>query len=278
MSGRRGDWAALERRAPQTVLLGGVELQAGSRVRLLPGSGGDVLDIALAGRTAFVESIEQDVDGAIRLAVVLDDDPGRDLGGRRRPGRRLFFAPEEVEPLASGEARPQPPLRRVLVAGIGNVFLADDGFGVALAARLARRAQPAGVDVVDFGIRGLDLAYALEGYDAVVLLDAVPRGEAPGTLSVIEPDVDEEDVAPEAHGISPAGVLALARALGEAPPRTFVVGCEPQVVMTGEEDEIAAELSTPVRAALDPAIELVESLLHELVTPKPDPTEVSSDE
>jgi hydrogenase maturation protease len=278
MSARPGDWEALERRAPEALTIGGVAVRAGSRVRLLPRDGGDVLDIALAGRAAVVESIEQDVEGTLRLAVVVDDDPGRDLGGRRRPGHRLFFAPDEVEPLRSGEGGPQVPSRRVLVAGIGNVFLADDAFGVALAARLARRALPPGVEVVDFGIRGMDLAYALEAYDAVLLLDAVPRGQPPGTLSVIEPDVDDTDVAPEAHGMSPANVLALARALGGTLPRTLVVGCEPQIVMTGEEDEIAAELSAPVRAALDPAVELVESLLRELVTPEPDPVEVSGDE
>ena len=104
---------------------------------------------------------------------------------------------------------------RVLIAGIGNVFLGDDGFGVALAGRLARRDLPAGVDVVDYGIRGMDLAYALlDGWDAVILLDATPRGEAPGTLYVIEPDVESiEAAAPEAHGMDPVRVLALARAI-----------------------------------------------------------------
>jgi hydrogenase maturation protease len=157
----------------------------------------------------------------------------------------------------------------MLVAGIGNVFLADDGFGVALADRLARRALPAGVEVVDYGIRGMDLAFAMQdGYDAVVMLDATPRGEPPGTLYVIEADTDSdpaEEAVVETHGMDPVKVLAMIRALGGAPPpRTFVVGCEPQTRMTGEEEEIVAQLSEPVRAALEPAARLVESLLADI--------------
>jgi hydrogenase maturation protease len=149
------------------------------------------------------------------------------------------------------------------VAGIGNVFLGDDGFGVALAGRLADVPLAAGVEVVDFGIRGMDLAYALlEGYDAAVLLDATPRGEPPGTLYVIEADVAAGDVAPEAHGMDPATVLALVRSLGGTPPRTLVVGCEPQTRLG--EDEIVGELSQPVRAALDEAVGLVASVLDDL--------------
>ena len=141
-------------------------MRRGSRVRLRPRAGADVFDLALAGRVAVVDSIEEDTEGAVHLVVTVEDDPGRDLGAARSLGHRFFFAPAEVEPLPGEPAAAAPP-RRVLVAGIGNVFLGDDGFGVALADRLARRALPAGVDVVDFGIRGMDLAYALgEGYDA----------------------------------------------------------------------------------------------------------------
>jgi hydrogenase maturation protease len=261
---RPGAWDGLERRGPDSVLVDGVELRAGSRVRMRPRPGGDVFDTALAGREGVVESVEQDTEDAIRLAVVVDDDPGRDLGGRRRPGHRFFFSPEELEPLSDEAVAAAGP--RVLVAGIGNIFLADDGFGVALAGRLERAELPPGVDVVDFGIRGMDLAYALAGYDAVVLLDAAQRGEEPGTLSVIEPRLAESDAVPEAHGMDPATVLALARSLGDVPPRTLVVACEPAVVMTGEEDEIAAELSAPVRAALDAAVPLVQDLIAELTT------------
>jgi hydrogenase maturation protease len=263
VSGGRGYWEELERPAPDAVTVDGVELRRRSRVRLRPkGRRADVFDLALAGRTAVIEGIEQDLEGHLQLAVTVDDDPGRDMGDRRQPGHRFFFAPDEVEPLGEEAA---VAARRILVAGIGNVFLGDDGFGVALADRLARRALPAGVEVVDFGIRGMDLAYAmLDGYDAVVLLDATPRGRAAGTLYVIEPEVDESLVALDTHGMDPVKVLALARALGGVPPRTLVVGCEPQTRMTGEEEEVVASMSDPVLGALDEAERVVEDLLHDL--------------
>jgi hydrogenase maturation protease len=249
----KGSWDELSRAAPEAVVVGGVEVRRGSRVRLRPKASADVWDLALAGRSATVEGIEQDTADQLLLTVAIDDDPGRNL---RHPGHRFFFTPEEVEPL---------PRTRVLVAGIGNVFLGDDGFGVALAERLTQRELPAGVDVADFGIRGMDLAYALAGYDAVVLLDATPRGAAPGTLYVIEPDVDLVEPGLDAHGMDPVKVLGLARALGDAAlPRTLVVGCEPLTRMTGEEPDVVAELSDPVRAALEEAARLVGGLLEEL--------------
>jgi hydrogenase maturation protease len=262
-------WEELERPGPDAITVDGVELRARSRVRLRPRAGGDVLDLALAGRTAVVEGIEQDLEGNLKLAVAVDDDPGRDLGLRRQPGHRFFFSPEEVEPLDGG-APAAAPAARVLVAGIGNVFLGDDGFGVALADRLARRALPAGVEVVDYGIRGMDLAYALDdGWDAVVLLDATPRGQAPGTLYVIEPGPGEgAGGAFDAHGMDPLKVLALARALGGPLPRILVVGCEPQTVLRGDEEDVVAAISEPVRAALDEGVRLVEGLLADLTQPE----------
>jgi hydrogenase maturation protease len=265
-------WEELERPGPDSVIVDGVELRRGSRVRLRPHAGGDVLDLVLAGRTAIVEAIEEDTEGATQIAVTIDDDPGRDLGERRQPGHRFFFSPAEVEPFPGQEA-PEAPATRILVAGIGNVFLGDDGFGVALADRLSRRELPSGVDVVDFGIRGMDLAYAMAGYDAVVLLDATPRGQAPGTLYVIEAEADDGEVAVDAHGMDPVKVLALARALHSSPPRTLVVGCEPQTRMTGDEDEVVADISEPVRGALDEGVRVVESLLLELTAqPKGGPS------
>ncbi|HEY3021929.1 MAG TPA: hydrogenase maturation protease [Solirubrobacteraceae bacterium] len=277
-------WEELERPAPDVVVVEGTEVRRGSRVRLRPRAGGDIFDRALAGRVGVVESIEQDMDDAVHLVVVAEDDPGRDLGERRQPGHRFFFAADEVEPLGDGEAEGDERARTkfalegstksILVAGIGNVFLGDDGFGVALAGRLAARALPAGVKVVDYGIRGMDLAYALgDGWDAVVLLDATPRGGAPGTLYVIEAQVgDDAGVPIDAHGMDPVKVVALARALGASPPRTLVVGCEPQTRMTGDEDEVVADLSEPVRAALDEAERLVGEVLQDLLTHERSPS------
>jgi hydrogenase maturation protease len=253
-------WEELERPGPDAVLVDGVELRRRSRVRLKPRDTADLWDRALAGRAAQVEAIVQDLEGNVQLAVSVEDDPGRDLGTRRR----FFFTPAEVEPLgAAGAAQV-----RVLVAGIGNVFLGDDGFGVALADRFARRELPAGVEVVDFGIRGMDLAYALlDGWDAAVFLDATPRGEAPGTLYVIEPDVEAIDVAPEAHGMDPVKVLALARALDGPLPRVLVLGCEPLTRMDAESEEIVATLTEPVLAALAEAERLLDALLEDLLNP-----------
>ncbi len=214
-----------------------VGLPVGTRVKLRPRAGGDVFDLALAGKTAVVDVVETDMEGRVFVGVLVDDDPGRDLGER---GHRFFFTPEEVSPL------------RVLVAGIGNVFLGDDGFGC----ELARRVSFDGVDVADFGIRGMDLAYALADYDVVVFLDATPRGEPPGTLYLIEPDLDGLPLDVDAHAMHPVSVLALAKALGGELPRTLVLGCEPAAA-----DEFTG-LSAPVRAALDEAEKLLEEALR----------------
>ncbi|MGH9898054.1 MAG: hypothetical protein ACRD63_09295 [Pyrinomonadaceae bacterium] len=98
------EWQLLEEKTPlEHIGVPGVELKQGDRVRLRPRVGGDIFDIALAGRIAVIEAIEQDYEGSVHLAVVLDDDPGRDLGMLRQPGHRFFFSPDEVEPLASGK-------------------------------------------------------------------------------------------------------------------------------------------------------------------------------
>jgi len=156
--------------------------------------------------------------------------------------------------------------KRILVAGIGNIFLGDDGFGVEVVRRLAGRELPEGVEVVDFGIRGLDLAYALqEEYELVVFVDATPRGQEPGTVYLIEPEIEKEgEVSLDTHGMDPVKVIKLSRALGARPTRTLVVGCEPQVVVSGEDyDDMLMELSEPVRAAVGEAVRLVESLVEE---------------
>lgn len=266
MTDPMGYWEELERPGPDSVTVAGVELRSGSRVRLAPRANGDVFDLALAGRTAVIDAIETDMEDQLHLAVTIEDDPGRDLGELRQPGHRFFFSLDEVEPLGPAEPAPSAAAPRVLVAGIGNVFLGDDGFGVAVADRLARRELPAGVHVEDFGIRGMDLSYALAEYDIAVFVDATPRGEAPGTIYVIEADPQAEGAVPEAHGMDPVKVLALAQELGRTPSRVIVVGCEPATVMTGEEEDIVVELSEPVRAAVEEAVRVVDDLLTELTS------------
>lgn len=154
--------------------------------------------------------------------------------------------------------------RRILVAGIGNVFFGDDGFGVEVARRLRERPQPAGVDVVDFGIRGLDLAYALlDGYDAAVLVDAWPRGGGPGTLYVIEPAIERSGgTLVDTHGMDPMKVLEMVTTMGGRLPVLRLVGCEPAPLP--EVDEMAMGLSAAVAAAATEAVGLVESLVNEL--------------
>jgi hydrogenase maturation protease len=137
-----------------------------------------------------------------------------------------------------------------------------------VAAELKRRTLPPGVDVVDFGIRGMDLVFALgEGYDLALFVDAVPRGEEPGTVFLIEPELQESDepVMLDAHGMDPVKVLTLAGQLGPVPERILVIGCEPLTGVSGDDDELVGELSAPVQAAVDVATELVEQTLGELL-------------
>jgi len=154
---------------------------------------------------------------------------------------------------------------RILVAGIGNIFLGDDAFGSEVAQRLLRLPQRDGVTVIDFGIRGLDLMYALgDGFDAAILIDAVPRGEVPGTLFVLEPLLDEdaaEVACPilEAHSMDPLKVLRAVASSGTLPARTLIVGCQPAPL--SDEDEMQMEISPPVRAAIDEAVAMVQEIV-----------------
>jgi Ni,Fe-hydrogenase maturation factor len=287
------DPGADEAASPGTdvALVGGRPTVAGDRVLLRPNRRADAQDLFLAGRTATVTGVFSDLDGQVHLAVVLDDDPGADL--HRWFGRYWYFAPEELErlddeePDASaglsasassdggdrGQARP-----RVLVAGIGNVFLGDDGFGVAVAQALVQRPWPAGVEVQDSGIRGVHLAYQLlDGWDLVVLVDALAGDDPPGTLSVVDLSVPGpegpgtfgaaqgaraepgEASAMDAHGMDPDTVLAMAESLGARVGRVVLVGCVPERLV----EEIA--LSDPVAQAVPAACRLVEELVEEAI-------------
>ena len=159
---------------------------------------------------------------------------------------------------------------RILVAGIGNIFLGDDAFGCEVAKRLFERKLPENVRVVDYGIRGFDLAYALmDGYDVTIFIDATPRGDAPGTIYVIEPDLDELDkldaqtMAIDTHNMNPLKVLAMVKSLGGGFKKIYLVGCEP--FFTGEEDIGFMGLSEPVEAAVEKAVEVIESLVAKIL-------------
>jgi hydrogenase maturation protease len=266
------EWQLLEEKTPVDHLeISGIEVRTGSRVRLRPRKGGDVMDIALAGQIATIECIEQDYEGKRHVCVVVDQDPGRDMGMLRQPGHRFFFEAEEIEPLSPDEILPSiaTPKTAILVAGIGNIFLGDDAFGVEVVRRLAGVQLAESVRVADFGIRGFDLAYALQdGYETTILLDACPHGEAPGTLYVIEPDLkalddaDDPQSVIEAHAMNPINVLRMARAMNIEIKNVLLVGCEPET-LGGEEGQMG--LSAAVEAAVDHAVKLVESIINKLL-------------
>lgn len=284
--------------APEHIDIAGQRVSRGSKVRLAPAQQGtDAQDMFLVGRSATVREVLHDVDGGRYLAVTLDDDLGADLHVAH--GRFRYFAPEEVEPLgpqpggpASQEGAPDQAIAvsgapssgagasgRVLVAGVGNIFLGDDGFGVELARRLARSELPAGVEVVDYGIRGVHLAYdLLGGYDTAILLDAAPRGESPGTVTVLELSEphggsgDDSGVAVDAHGMQPDRVLALARMLGGDAGRVLLVACEPASTAPG------IGLSEQVAAAAERAVPMVRDLaIREASGTEPEPVAVGEE-
>jgi hydrogenase maturation protease len=280
--------------------VGAVRVAKGSRVRLRPSRRADSMDLFLAGRTARVEGIYRDVEDVAYVAVVLDDDPASDLhvshgrflyfypeeiepleSGAGKPldsERRSYATPDPEragaihgmgpDPVVSGpgplpedQADVAPRPHRVLIAGVGNIFLGDDGFGVEVARRLAARELPERVRVADFGIRGVHLAYELldPGYELTILADATPRGGDPGTVYLLAPDLDQlcgdgPDFA-DAHGMDPRAVFALLKTLGGTPGRVRIVGCEP----ARTEEEMG--LSEPVAAAVEEAVKLILDLL-----------------
>jgi hydrogenase maturation protease len=159
-------------------------------------------------------------------------------------------------------------LHSVLVAGVGNAWLRDDGFGGEVARRLSARELPAGVSVMDAGTGGLDLAYeVMRGYDALVILDVSKQGGEPGTLYVIEPDEaaidggieDGEVINP--HSMDPQTVLRFVKSVGAWPGRVVVIACEP-----AEVEELGWGLSELVEKAVDRAVELVLETATELLT------------
>jgi len=264
------EWNLLEDKTQvDHVLIGGVEVRTGNRVRLKPHDGGDILDLALRGQIATIESLDQDYEGRQHVCVVLEDDPGRDLGLMRQPGHRFFFNPAEIEPLPGEDQSERAVTLKpsILVAGIGNIFLGDDGFGVEVVRRLASCTLPQTVRVVDFGIRGLDLVYALQSdYETTILIDAYPHGKPPGTVSIVELDPNEAAESPgifiEPHSMHPMNVLRMASAMHGPLKRILLIGCEP-ATLGGDEGYMG--LSEPVEAAVEEAVKATESLVKRVL-------------
>lgn len=154
------------------------------------------------------------------------------------------------------------------MAGIGNIFLGDDGFGVEVARRLATEELPSEVAVRDFGIRGLHLAYEmLDGaYEMTILVDATPRGGAPGTVYLLEPEIDTAKTAafpasaPDGHSMDPGAVLGMLQALGGVAGRVLIVGCEPESI------EERMGLSASVEEAVSEAVHFVRDIVEQGVS------------
>jgi hydrogenase maturation protease len=158
---------------------------------------------------------------------------------------------------------------RILIACIGNIFLGDDGFGTEVARQLSGRPLPPDVILKDFGIRGLDLTYALiDPYALVILVDACSRGGEPGTVYLVEPDLAFEngDAGPvrlETHGMNPVNVLRMVKSMGGAPNRVLIVGCEPAELGSDEEGKLG--LSDCVQAAVGEAVVMIETLVSKVL-------------
>jgi hydrogenase maturation protease len=158
-------------------------------------------------------------------------------------------------------------MKRFLVAGIGNIFFGDDAFGCEVAAELLKRSWPTDVNIVDFGIRAYDLAYSImDGYDATVLIDAVPRGEKPGTVYLLELDPDKVetcgDEIADAHALTPVRVLQLIQTLGGRAKNLYLVGCEPARL----DGEGVIGLSDEIRNAVPVAVKMIEKILADLAS------------
>jgi hydrogenase maturation protease len=158
------------------------------------------------------------------------------------------------------------PLRSILIAGVGNAWLRDDGFGGEVARRLEQRELPDGVSVMDAGTGGLDLAYeVVRGYDALVILDVSREGGDPGTLYVMEPDEDSVQASIEdgevinPHAMDPHTVLRFVKSVGAWPGRVVVIACEPADI-----EQMGWGLSEQVQEAVERAVDLVVETVAEL--------------
>ncbi len=162
-------------------------------------------------------------------------------------------------------------MKKILIAGIGNIFHGDDAFGVEVARQLASVALPPGVEAVDFGIRSYDLAYAIaDGCDAIIFVDAATRGQEPGTLCLLELDPDDLAVASAAvngHSLNPVAVLQMVRAFGAPLGRLYLVGCEPAVL---DREDGQMMLSDEVAAAVPEAVRMICAHVNSLLESNPE--------
>ena len=149
-------------------------------------------------------------------------------------------------------------MTRTLVAGFGNVLRGDDGFGVEVIRQLEGERLPDGVTLMEIGTAGMRLAQELlSPYDHLIIVDAMTRGGAPGSLYTLQVDDVEAAAHVDMHAAVPARALAMAKALGGLPARVHLIGCEPESV-----DELLADLSAPVRGAIRPAVDSIRALVN----------------
>jgi hydrogenase maturation protease len=162
-------------------------------------------------------------------------------------------------------------MKKILIAGIGNIFLGDDAFGCEVLRKLNQNALPEGVTAIDFGVRSYDLAYALNdgAYDTIILVDATSRGREPGTTFLIEPDLSRLEQlgqsTVDAHSMNPVSVIQMAQSLGGVKGKLYLVACEP-AVLESEDGEMG--LSPAVQAAVPHAISMIQSLVNNDFDPK----------
>jgi len=185
------------------------------------------------------------------------------------PPKDTWRPPAPDAPLVTSEVDVSTRPKQILIAGIGNTWQMDDGFGSEVARRLESRELPDGVAVIDFGTGGLDLAYqVMYGYDALLMVDISRQGGAPGTLYVMEVDEDEvESGAVEdgevlnPHGMDPATVLRFIKLTGGWPGKVVIVACEPETI-----EQMGVGFSKVVEEAVDRAVDLVLETANELLT------------
>lgn len=222
--------------------------EPGDRVRLRPSQRADLVDLALTGRVASVDRVEEGFDGRTYVVVVLEGDPGRDLGTMSQLGHRFFFGPEELERLETSD---EP--ERVLIASLGDTFATDGKFGEEVTRRLRERPLPLGVHVADFGIRVADLVDVVrEGYGLVVVVSTRHSELACGSLRVAAlPELADEDVRPAFLRDAIGKISSLCS-------RSWLVTCNAASNRCHDDDR----LSPNVAESVDEALRSVASILE----------------